>query len=124
MIDTLAIAKKMTAAGMPEPQAEAVAQTIAVTFEGEATTKREVKELEVALKREIKDVELNLKQVEASLKRDIKDIEASLKRDIKELELKSEKLLADSQRHTLQVGIAMALFVITALGFLFRFLAR
>lgn len=131
MLNTLAIVKKMTAAGMPVQQAEAVAETLAETLEGELATKQDVALIQrdiADIKREIAAGNAALRREmqdgDGALKRDIKELESSLKRDIKEIDLKMEKLYADSQRQTLQVGIGMALLVITVLGFLFRFLAR
>ncbi len=113
MLNTLAIVKKMTAAGMPVQQAEAVAETLVSSLEDEVASKRDVTELK-----------RDMVQIEANLKRDIKELEVNLKRDVKELELKMDKWQADNQRQTLQIGLAMAALVITVLGFLFRFMGR
>ena len=131
MLSTLALVKRMTAAGMTPQQAEAVAESLVTTLEDNVASKRDVGET----RRDILVIEANLKrdlrEIESNLKRDLKEMEAALrrdlsdgKRDIKELDLKMEKLNAESQRHTVHVGIGMALFIIAMIGFLFRFLAR
>jgi phenylalanyl-tRNA synthetase alpha subunit len=135
MLNTLAIVKKMTAAGMPAAQAEVVAETLIDTVEDTLATKRDLADLQKALKSDIEAVQRELStdiaavrrelSTEiAAVRRDMKEEATSHRRDIKELDLKMEKLNAESQRHTVQVGIGMALFIIAVIGFLFRFLAR
>ena len=58
--DTLAFTKKMTKAGMPQEQAEVLAESQAELIENNIATKRDLKELEVNLKRDIKDLENRL----------------------------------------------------------------
>ncbi len=47
--DTLAFTKKMTTAGMPQEQAEALAESQAELIENNLATKRDLKELEARL---------------------------------------------------------------------------
>ncbi|WP_333656090.1 hypothetical protein [Dissulfurispira sp.] len=70
VFDTLAYAKKLKEAGVPEKQAEIHAEAIAEIVEDKLATKRDLKDLEVAVQR------------------DIKELEVTVQRDIKELELR------------------------------------
>lgn len=58
--DTLAYAKKLIAAGVPEKQAEVQAEALAEIVEDQLATKHDLKELELALRRDIKELELRL----------------------------------------------------------------
>jgi uncharacterized membrane protein YheB (UPF0754 family) len=60
IFDTLAYAKKLKEAGVPEKQAEIHAEAIAEIVEDRLTTKRDLKELEIAVQRDIKELELRL----------------------------------------------------------------
>ena len=66
--DTHKFVKRLTEAGMPDAQAEILAEEQARLIENELATKRDLKELEAALKRDVKELE-------TSLKRDIQDLE-------------------------------------------------
>ena len=70
VFDTLAYAKKLKEAGVPEKQAEIHAEAIVEIVEDKLATKRDLKDLEVAVQR------------------DIKELEVTVQRDIKELELR------------------------------------
>ncbi|MBF0108888.1 MAG: hypothetical protein HQL76_06925 [Magnetococcales bacterium] len=59
--DTLAYAKKLKAAGVPESQAEVHAEAMAELIEDRLATKQDLKELENNLKRDMKEMELRLK---------------------------------------------------------------
>ncbi len=66
LFDTLAFTKKMTTAGMPPEQAEALAESQAELIENNIATKRDLKDLE------------DLEDLEVALNRDIKDLENRL----------------------------------------------
>ena len=51
--DTLAYAKRLEKAGVPETQAEAHAEAIAELIDDELATKRDIKELEMRLKHDL-----------------------------------------------------------------------
>ncbi len=51
--DTLAYAKRLEKAGVPETQAEAPAEAIAELIDDELATKRDIKELEMRLKHDL-----------------------------------------------------------------------
>ncbi|MBF0133492.1 MAG: DUF1640 domain-containing protein [Magnetococcales bacterium] len=92
--DTLAYAKRLKAAGVPEAQAEVQAETIVDLMEERLATKldidvvrRDMKEIEAGLKRDIENVRRDMKEMETGLKRDMKEMETGLKRDMKEMEV-------------------------------------
>jgi len=58
--DTLAYVKKLKAAGVPEKQAEAQAETFAEIIEDRIATKQDLKELELALKQDIAKVKAEI----------------------------------------------------------------
>ena len=59
--DTLAYAKKLKDAGVPEAQAEVHAEALADIIDERLSTKKDLKELEVTLRHEIKELEMHLK---------------------------------------------------------------
>ena len=59
--DTHRFVKKLTAAGMPEAQAEVLAEQQRDLIEDKLATKRDLHELNIALKRDIHELELRLK---------------------------------------------------------------
>lgn len=108
--DTLAYAKQLIDAGMPEKQAEVQATTLAFIIEDKITTKKDlqnsenklqitIKELETKLRTEIKELETKLKteikELETKLRTEIREIEVSLKKEIKDLEFKMERALRE-----------------------------
>ena len=58
--DTHLFVKRLTAAGMPEAQAEVLADEQTNLIENNLATKRDLKDLEVALKRDLKELEARL----------------------------------------------------------------
>ncbi len=58
--NTLAYAKKLIAAGVPEKQAEVQAEALIEIVDENLATKRDLKEMEVSLKRDLKLMELRL----------------------------------------------------------------
>ena len=59
--DTHAFVKELTAAGMPEAQAEVLASSQAKLIDEQPATKKDLKELEDRLRRDMKELELRLK---------------------------------------------------------------
>ena len=93
IFDTYRYVKQLVEAGMPEAQAEVIANQQKELIEGklasqqqlanvEANLKRDIKELETRLKHDIKELDMRITNVEANLKRDIKELENNLKKDI------------------------------------------
>ena len=60
VFDTLAYAKKLKQAGVPEQQAEIQAEALATLVDEKLATKRDLKDLEIALKTDIKELEMRL----------------------------------------------------------------
>ena len=58
--DTHAFVKELTRVGMPEEQAEVLAQSQATLIDEKLATKQDLKELEMNLRREMKELELRL----------------------------------------------------------------
>ena len=106
--DTHKYVKRLTAAGMPEPQAEIIAYEQRSLIEDQLATKQDVKESEAATRQVIKESETATRQEIATTRRDIKELEANTKRDIKESE----------QRLTIRLGgMMIAGFSIMIAGF-------
>ena len=101
--DTHKYVKRLTAVGMPEPQAEAIADEQRSLIEGQLATKRDIKELEAATKRDIKELETALRHDLEELRRDMKEMETGLRRDLKEME----------QKLTIRLGVMMTASVVT-----------
>ena len=80
--DTHKYVKRLTAAGMPEPQAEVIADEQRSLIEDQLATKRDIAEVKRDIKALEATMQLKFKELEANTKRDI----AEVKRDIKELE--------------------------------------
>ena len=59
--DTHAFVKKLTQAGMPEEQAEVLAETQAQLIDERLSTKEDLKKLETSLKRDMIELEIRLK---------------------------------------------------------------
>ena len=83
--DTHAFVKRLTGAGMPEDQAEVLANGQSDLYERlvtkeyfEFTLNHELEKLKAELKHDIEKVQANLEQVKAELKRDIKEMEQKL----------------------------------------------
>ena len=120
--DTHKYVKRLTAAGMPEPQAEVIADEQRALIEeqlatrqdikeSEAATRQDIKESEAVTQRDIKELEVVIKTLEANTRRDTEELKAELKRDIKEMEARLE------HRLTLRLGamILAGAGIVTAL---------
>ena len=78
-LNTLAYAKKLIAAGVPERQAEAQAEALAEIVEDTLATKLDIKALEAATRHDIK-------ALENSTQRDMKELEMRLLHEMKDVE--------------------------------------
>ena len=102
--DTHKYIKRLTAAGMPEPQAEVIADEQRSLVEGQLATKQDIAALEAATRQDIAATRREI----AATRREIKELEANTKRDLKELE----------QRLTIRLGgMMIAGFSIMIAGF-------
>ena len=122
--DTHAFVKRLTRAGMPEDQAEILANGQSDLYERpvtkeyfEFTLKHELEKLRAELTHDIDKVQANLEQVKAELKNDIEKVRAELeasktelKRDIKEME----------QKLTIKLGAFLGISV-TILALIIKF---
>ncbi|MBF0110290.1 MAG: DUF1640 domain-containing protein [Magnetococcales bacterium] len=108
VFDSLAYAKKLKAAGVPEAQAEIQAETIVEWMEERLATKLELEQVRVDLKRDIKELDVKIESVRAELKRDIESVRAELKRDIESVraELKRD-IMELEQRMVIKLGSLM-----------------
>ena len=104
--DTHDFVKEMTQAGMPEEQAEVLAQSQAALIAEKLATKQDLKEMEVGLKRDMKEMEVGLK-------RDMKEMETRLTRDLKEMEL---RLKRDMQELKHDMTVRLGSMMVVAIG--------
>ena len=101
--DTHGFVKRLTSAGMPEPQAEILAEEQSRLIQERLATKQDLERLRIASKRDVEELkailEQKLKALEASLaqkleaqnialKHDMEKLQTTLERDIKEMEQK------------------------------------
>ena len=129
--DTYAFVKRLTHAGMPEDQAEVLANGQADLYERlvtkeyleqklgalELTLRNELEKVRAELKHEIDKVQANLEQVKAELKNDIETLRAELKHDIDKvqanLEITRTELKRDikemEQKLTIKLGALLVI---------------
>ena len=86
IFDTHAFVKQLTEAGMPEPQAEALARTHAALIDERLATKEDLQALELRLSNQIKELDARLssqnKKLDARLNHQMKEMESRLKYDL------------------------------------------
>ena len=106
--DTHAFVKRLTKAGMPEDQAEVLANGQSDLYERlvtkeyfQFTLNHELEKLKAELKHDIEKVQANLEQVKAELKHELETTKTELKRDIKEME----------QKLTIKLGVFLVIGV-------------
>ena len=92
--DTHKYVKRLTAAGMPENQAEVIADEQRSLIEDQLATKRDIEELRAATKQDIAAIRRDIKELEVT----IKTLETTIRRDMKEME----------QKLTIRFGVMMA----------------
>ena len=130
--DTHRYVKRLTAAGMPENQAEVIADEQRSLIEYQLATKRDIKELEAAIKameantqQKFKEVEVAIKTLETNTQRDIKTLESAIKQQeaaIKAMEISRPRDLKElEQRITIRLGMMMtaAILAVSALVTIF-----
>ena len=98
-LDTLAMSKRLEAAGMDRALAEEQALIWDEIVESDLATKRDLAEIEAALKKDVAELETNLKrdvaEIEARLGHKIAELESSLKRDVAETEARLGHKIAE-----------------------------
>ena len=111
--DTHAFVKRLTGVGMPEDQAEVLANGQSDLYERlvtkeyfeftlkheleklRAELKNDIEKLRTELKHDIEKVQANLEQVRAELKHDIEKLRAELKSDIDKVQANLEQVRAE-----------------------------
>ena len=111
--DTHKYVKRLTGAGMPESQAEVIADEQRALIEDQLATKQDIKALEAATKQDIAATRRDIKELETTTRRDIEELRAATQRDIKESEAATRRDLKElEQRMTIRLGIMMAASII------------
>ena len=121
--DTHAFVKRLTQAGMPEDQAEVLANGQSDLYERLVTKEyftftlnHELEKLRTELKHDIDKVQANLEQVKAELKHDIETLRAELKSDIDkvraELEITKTELKRDIKEMEQKLTIKLGAFLV------------
>ncbi|MBI3993624.1 MAG: DUF1640 domain-containing protein [Candidatus Lambdaproteobacteria bacterium] len=90
--DTHAYVKKLTAAGVPEPQAEVHAEALAELIDQELGTKRDLAELRLALQRDLAELRVatqrDIEELRVAVQREIEEAEGRMRHDVQTLELR------------------------------------
>ena len=92
--DTHRYVKRLTAAGMPENQAEVIADEQRSLIEYQLATKHDIKELEAAIKALEVNTRQKFKELEAAIKEQqvaIKTLETNTQRDLKALDTNNQQ---------------------------------
>ncbi|MDE0405202.1 MAG: hypothetical protein OXI53_07795 [Nitrospira sp.] len=106
--DTHTFVKRLTQAGMPEAQAEVLADSQAKLIDEKLATKHDLKELEARLTHD-------LKELEARLTHEMKELETRLTHEMKELETRLALQLTIRMGSMLVVGIGVVATLIKIL---------
>lgn len=105
IFDTHSYIRHLVDAGMPVPQAEALASEHVRIFSENLATKQDIKELAERLQGVAGSLRRDTEGLETSLRRDMEGLEASLRRDMEGMEasLRHDMAdLADSLRHEMK----------------------
>ncbi len=117
--DTHTFVKRLTQAGMPEAQAEVLADSQAKLIDEKLSTKYDLKELETQLTHEMKELETRLthemEELETRLTHEMKELETRLTHEMKELETRLALQLTIRMGSMLVVGIGVAATLIKIL---------
>ena len=104
VFDTHAFVKRLTAAGMPEAQAEVLADEQVRLIDDRLATKEDIAKLQAATKEDIAKLQAattmdiarvheDIARLQAATKEDIARLQAATKTDLREMELKIEAKL-------------------------------
>jgi rRNA maturation endonuclease Nob1 len=88
VFDTHAFVKRLTAAGMPEAQAEVLADEQVRLIDDRLATKEDIAKLQAATKEDIAKLQAATKEDIARVHEDIAKLQATTKTDLREMELK------------------------------------
>ena len=129
--DTHRFVKRMTEAGMPLSQAEALAEEQVVLVNAQFATRRDADELKLGQSEVKRDIE-ELKRGLAEVKRDIEELKrglAEVKRDIEELKLEVAEVKRDIEElkrgqietrrdvAVVKAELAMVKWIVSGVGF-------
>jgi uncharacterized protein YdhG (YjbR/CyaY superfamily) len=106
-IDTLAYAKRLIQAGMPQQQAEVQAQVL-----------KEIIDNNLATKKDIAEVKADIERVRAELKADIERVKADIERVRAELKVDIAKVKADIIKWIMGMLIAQSAVIVGLLQIL------
>lgn len=124
-IDTLTIFDALKKS-FTEEQAHTLSRTLAATFDEQAASKRDMKELDVNIRREIKEIELKIEVVRKEVETFRKDVDLKIESLRREIDLKIENVRAELKRDIAEakadvirwmigVGFAQAAFIVAVL---------
>ncbi len=85
--DTLSYARRLKQAGMPEAQAEAVAEATRDAIAADAATKADIERLEASTRAEFADIRHEIAALRTELKNEIAALRTELKSDVAALSL-------------------------------------
>jgi hypothetical protein len=88
--DTYAYVKQLTAAGVPESQAEVHARALAALVDEELATKRDLEELRIATKHDLDELRI-------ATKRDLDELRIATKRDLDEFRIATQRDLTETE---------------------------
>ncbi len=110
--DTHSFVKRLTKAGMPEPQAEVLAEEQSRLLEYKLASKKDIEEvkrdieqLRLATKKDIEEVKRDIEELRLASKKDIEELKAETKRDIAELRAETRRDIKELE-NTLKKDIA------------------
>lgn len=86
--DTHAFVKRLEAAGMSVPHAEALADALGDIVLQSITTKSDLREVDLGLRAEIKELRAEMKELAVTLRAEMKELAVTLRAEMKELELR------------------------------------
>lgn len=78
MLDTLKLARRLAAAGMPPEQADGVAEAIAESFGEQVATKADIAELRAATKADIGELRAEIGELRAATKAEVAELRADI----------------------------------------------
>jgi gamma-glutamyl:cysteine ligase YbdK (ATP-grasp superfamily) len=113
LFDTLALARKLEAAGFPPKQAQDTAAALAESLGQDMLTRRDLGETTSALRAELREIETNLRAelsgLAARLGAEMSELAVSLRTEVSELEGRLRAEIRESEhRTTLRLGTMMA----------------
>ncbi len=112
VFDTLQASRKLQAAGISEPHAEAIVSSMSEAFSDTVATKADIAALEASTKADIAEVRAEITALEATTRAEIAALEASTKSDIAEVKAEIANLRAEMFRALwIQGGSIVALIV-------------